>query len=274
MENHHCKSCGNQFKGNYCNRCGEKIILTQDRTIKHFFNEFISAITFADNKLWRTLKTIILTPGRFSNDFVNGKRNTYMKPVSIFFVANLIYFLFPIINTFTTPLEIQNKAFPYSPIVVDWVDTELAERGVTFDEYQILYNSKTAELSKIFLIVFAFLLSVLFLPTHFGSSKKYFADHLVMGLEVMTFTLLIAIQLGGLIGLMASLFGFKYLLSNFYSTLFAIIMLSYFFYGMERNFYEFKKTRAAINTLLCVGAIAITLFTYRALLFFITYWSI
>lgn len=274
METRTCKSCGTKFSGNYCNNCGEKVINQSDRTLKYFFGEFINAITFADNKLWRTLRVILKKPGFLSNEFVEGRRKPYMKPVSIFFLANLIYFLFPLINTFTTPLDIQRNSFSYSPTVIEWVDATVAERNISYAEYRSVYNTKTTELSKLLLVVFAYMLAILFWPIHLGSRRKYFADHITISLEVMTFILLVVIQLFGLIGLIISQFGFNQFLTNFYATSFALVGLSYFFYNMERQFYAFKPGRAVINTVLCLSAIMICLIAYRALLFFITFWSI
>ncbi len=197
-----------------------------------------------------------------------------MKPVSIFFLANLIYFLFPLINTFTTPLEIQRTSFHYSPLVVEWVEDVIAKRDVSYDEYLTVYNTKTTELSKLLLVIFAYMLAILFWPIHLGGKRKYFADHLTISLEVMTFILLVVIQLYGLIGLTISQFGYRQFLTNIYSTSFAFLGLSYFFYVMERTFYRFKPLRACLNTALCLAAVLVCLIGYRALLFFITFWSI
>ncbi|WP_425392773.1 DUF3667 domain-containing protein [Ekhidna sp.] len=269
-----CKTCGNRFNGIYCNHCGEKIINENDRTLKHFFGELINAFTFADNKLWRTLKVIIKNPGFLSKEFAEGRRKPYMKPVSIFFLANLIYFLFPLINTFTTPLNVQRNSIYYSPLVVEWVDEVIDQRNVSFEEYRAVYDTKTTELSKLLLVVFAYMLAILFWPIHLGSKRKYFADHLTVSLEAMTFILLFIIQLFGLIAVILRQLDIINLGTNFYSTSFACLALTYFFYFMERKFYSFKPWRAFLNTVLCLSAILVCLIGYRALLFFITFWSI
>lgn len=274
METLTCKSCGKEFSGNYCNQCGEKVINQKDRTIKYFFGELLNAFTFADNKLWRTLRIILKKPGFLSKEFVDGRRKPYMKPVSIFFLANLIYFLFPLINTFTTPLEIQQTSFNYSPLVVEWVENVTATKNVSFEEYKAVYNTKTTELSKLLLVVFAYMLTILFWPIHLGSKRKYFADHIAISLEVMTFILLVVIQLFGLIAIVFSQLDLIHLGTNLYSTAFACIALSYFFYFSERHFYNFGPIRAIANTVLCLAAMFTCLICYRALLFFITFWSI
>ncbi|MEO1370345.1 MAG: DUF3667 domain-containing protein, partial [Acidobacteriota bacterium] len=100
-----CKACGHRFRGYYCSRCGQKVITEDDKRLSRILGDFLSALTFADSRLWRTFKAMVLRPGLFSRDFVDGRRTPYMKPLSVFLLANLIYFLSPaLMATFTTDL--------------------------------------------------------------------------------------------------------------------------------------------------------------------------
>ncbi len=275
MKAHTCKTCGTEFSGNYCNNCGEKVIHPEDRKFKHFFGEFVNAITFADNKLWRTLKTMLISPGKLSNEFVEGRRKHYMKPVSIFFLANLIYFLFPIINTFTTNLQIQMNGLPYSHIVNQLVVEEIKEREITFEEYEKIYNSKTTELSKLLLIVMATMIGFFLWPVHIDSKRNLLADQLTIGLEVMTFILFFCFQLISVLILIVSLFGIKYyLFSDMVITTISCLMLLLFFAKVEHQFYGFRGFRLIINTILSLLVVIISLFVYRAILFFVTFWVV
>ncbi|WP_436517683.1 DUF3667 domain-containing protein [Ekhidna sp. To15] len=270
-----CKTCDTEFSGNYCNNCGEKVISQEDRKFKYYLGEFINALTFADNKLWRTLKTILISPGKLSSEFVEGRRKNYMKPVSIFFLANLIYFLFPVINTFTTSLQIQMSGLPYSEIVNQWVVEEVAERGIKFEEYEKIYNTKTTELSKLLLTVMATLIGFFLWPIHIGSKRNLLADQMTIGQEVMTFILIFCLQLlAGLI-LIASLIGIKHnLFSDVIISTLSCIMLLFFFAKVEYQFYGFRGFRLVINTILSLLTVIIALFLYRAILFFVTFWAI
>ena len=272
-ESHICKSCTNEFTGAYCNSCGEKIIRQEDRKLIYFFGELVNALSFADNRLWRTLKSIHLYPGRFSRDFVDGKRKKYMKPVSIFFLANLIYFLLPLFNTFTTNLNIQLIAFFYSDLATSMVEQQLLVREMTMQEFQLLYDDQTEELSKLLLILMSGLLALFFWPIHIGRKKFLIADHLVFGLETMVFMLLFCLMFLIIFLGLFSLVNLE-LISDSSLTLLGLISLIYFFYRAERTFYGFKGIRRIINTLLCVTAVAASLSLYRAILFFVTFWSI
>jgi hypothetical protein len=274
MKNVKCKSCDNQFNGNYCNNCGEKEIKPKDRTLKHLLSQIVNAFTFADGKFLNTLKSITLRPGRFSKDYVEGKRVKYMTPVSIFFLANLIYFLFPLINTFTTSLYIQTNSFSYRSITEKIVEEELEQRNLSYTEFEEIYNNKTAELSRMLLIVFVFMLCIWNAFVHIGSKRKYFADHLVFSFELMTFTILIVIQFYGLISLLGRFIGVTFLGNNFYTSTSAVILLIYFYFFGERNFYQVGYGRAILNVLLSIFGYALILMLYRFILFFVTIWAI
>jgi hypothetical protein len=273
LDSHKCISCGNDFKGLYCNVCGEKVISPKDRKLMRFLGEFVNALTFADSKLWKTIKSIVVAPGKFSNDFVEGKRKAYMKPVSIFFLANLIYFLFPVFNTFMTNLNVQLIAFWHSGIATEMVNKEIAIRGTDLASFTLLYDQKTEELSKLFLIIMSGILALFFLPIHIGSKNNLIADHITFGLELMTFILLFCVQLLAILLSSFSLVGI-HIVSDVIMTSGAIILLFYFFFKAEKIFYGFSGVRRYVNTFLCVLSVAIALTLYRTILFFITFWSI
>lgn len=268
-----CKSCNNQFTGTYCNVCGEKVINHDDRKLKYFLGDLLNALTFADSKLWRTLKSILITPGKFSNDFVEGKRNRYMKPVSIFFLANLLYFLLPTFNTFNSNLNLQMTDFWHSNLAKEMVNHELTKSGIDLQEYSNSYNKKTAELSKLFLIIMAGLLALFSYPIHLGSNKKLLADHLVLGLETMVFILLFCIMF---LSYMLSLLSYIdiVVVNDRNLTFVGIVALLYFFGSIEYHFFGFRKFRMFFNPLLSILAVAFSISIYRSILFFITFWSI
>ncbi len=270
-----CKSCGNQFIGNYCNVCGEKVIKQEDRKLKHLFSELFNAFTFVDSKLWYTLKVMLVSPGKFPNDYVEGRRLKYMRPTALFFMANLIYFLFPLINTFTTDLHIQLQGFFYCDLAKSIVDGFLAISGSTYENFELLYNAKTTSLSKLLLIVFVLILSLFFSLIHIGSKKRLIADHIAVNLELMSFILLICIELlSTFLFLIVSLTQWQFLFSNDYLTAIVMLIVGWYFFQMEKRFYGFTGIRRVVNLVFCFVSIAITLIIYRGVLFLITFWSI
>ena len=99
-----CNNCNGEFIGNYCSNCGEKMFNKKDLSLKHFAEESFEGFVHFDNKFFRTLKTLLISPGQLSLDYINGKRVRYMKPVQSFLIINLIFFFFISTNIFSLTL--------------------------------------------------------------------------------------------------------------------------------------------------------------------------
>src|SRR5258708_35555659 len=106
-----CKNCGNRFTGFYCNLCGEKVLGSEDRSFHTFLNNIFLAVTLADGKFFKTLWLIVKKPGFLTKEFADGRRVKYLKPLSVFFLLNLVYFLFPVIQLFNASLRTQVISF-------------------------------------------------------------------------------------------------------------------------------------------------------------------
>src|SRR5437870_3742211 len=116
LEQHVCKSCHNTFIGIYCNQCGEKVLQPSDRSFKKFLSNMLIAITFADSKFVKPLWLVIKSPGYVSFEFASGRTVKYLKPISLFFVLNLVYFFFPVIQLFNASLNTQLLS-PFSDFI-------------------------------------------------------------------------------------------------------------------------------------------------------------
>jgi len=190
LPEHICKSCGNRFRGYYCNICGEKILLAQDRSFKTFLSNVLMAVTFADSKFIKTLWLVIKTPGFISKEFAEGRTVKYLKPISLFFVLNLVYFLFPVIQLFNASLKTQLNA-EYGI----WIHTIVAHAMVNLritdiDSFSVIYNQKTASLAKLMVMVFV-ILGSLPLNALYRKRNRYFSDHVGFMVELACFNLFV-----------------------------------------------------------------------------------
>ena len=268
---HHCLSCGSELSGRYCSACGEKVIIEDDKRIRHLLGEFLSAVTFTDSTFWRTLRTIAVRPGAFSRDFVNGRRRPYMKPLSLFLFANLIYFLLPIFNTFHTSLGIQTSTFGvYGEITTNLVNEHVAETGQALEDYEKRYNAKTAELSKILLIVMTFFFSFFLWIIH-RPRDTFYIESAVLSLELTAFYILFAIQGQGLVIVAARAIGYRFGVSEGLITGTALILLGYALVRAERFFYGFRGAKVWIRAVLAMLGFFVAVMAYRAFLFFVTF---
>lgn len=179
-----CKSCGNQFAGNYCNACGEKVYHEEHKKISHLFEEVVHFVTHVEGSLFRTIKTVFTNPGKFSLDYCNGIRKKYFKPVSFFFLFVVLYLLFPRFQGLNMKLDTYvDKEYGFTQVAIPLVRAKMKAREVTYPELAKHYDSKSASVSKIglFLLIPLAACLILFL---FFSTKKHFFDHFIISLEL------------------------------------------------------------------------------------------
>jgi len=128
-QKHTCKSCHHEFTGSFCNLCGEKVLVPADKSFKTIFNNIMLAVTFVDSRFIKTLWMVIKNPGALSRDFSNGKRVNRLTPTALFFVLNLIYFFFPVIQLFNGK-DLKNWSFFLKDATIDPATVFTVKDGV------------------------------------------------------------------------------------------------------------------------------------------------
>ena len=264
-QEHTCKSCHNVFVGEYCNLCGEKILRPSDRSFKKLMSNILIAITFADSKFIRTLWLIIKNPGELSKDFAEGRRVKHLPPLSLFFVLNLIYFFFPVIQLFSASLNTQLLS-PFQ----DWYKTLIAHKILALKmdvaSFSLIYNLKSTSYAKLMVMVFVVVAS---LPLNllYAKRNRYFTDHIGYMVELVCFNLFInAIVL-------TLLAKFLWLGSYLDETILTAIFIStnlYFLLRSSKVFYQENNWALILKSVLMIVVLKLALEVYRAVLFFIT----
>lgn len=97
-----CVTCGAALGGSFCSQCGEKVLHAEhDYSVRHFVEESAEGFLHLDSRFLRTLRLLLMRPGFLTAEFVSGRRVPYMKPISMFFVVALaFYLLFPAATAF------------------------------------------------------------------------------------------------------------------------------------------------------------------------------
>ena len=92
-EEHTCVNCGHEYKGNYCPACGQKATagrITWD-TVR---TGVMDVWGLGSRSLLRSLWNLIVRPGSFISDYINGKWQVSFPPVKMLvIVAICLYFL-------------------------------------------------------------------------------------------------------------------------------------------------------------------------------------
>lgn len=87
-----CSNCGSPMAGEYCSVCGQS-----RRHFLRFFpavvGDFIAETFEIDGRLSRTLRTLLLQPGKLTNEYIAGRRVHYSPPVRFYLFTSLLAFL-------------------------------------------------------------------------------------------------------------------------------------------------------------------------------------
>lgn len=267
---HTCKSCGNTFTGNYCNNCGEKVLTKEDRSFKSLSNQVLTAITLADNKFVNTMWLMVKQPGFVSKEFTEGRTRHYLKPLSVFFVLNLVYFLFPSIQLFNASLNTQMRA-PYGGFIREIIALKMVGIHITsLNSFSLIYDQKSTALAKLLVMLFVVIAS---LPLNYIYKKRnrYFNDHLGYCVELACFNLLINTLL---LKVVILVLGIGHYIDDFTLTSIFILTNLYFLLRSGNLFYGQTGWKLFLKSVIMILFLKIALEIYRALLFFLTILSL
>ena len=92
-----CLNCGSEVKEMYCPHCGQANTETRQPfyfLITHFIEDFVHY----DSSFWHTLKNLFFRPGKITNEYLSGKRNSSVNPVKLYiFISFVTFFLIAVI---------------------------------------------------------------------------------------------------------------------------------------------------------------------------------
>jgi hypothetical protein len=92
MNKVNCKNCSNEFKGNFCNNCGQSSNV-QRINQKYLKNSIADDVFQINHGFLYTSKILLLRPGQSLNDFFLGKRKNFYKPFAFLLISISIYLL-------------------------------------------------------------------------------------------------------------------------------------------------------------------------------------
>lgn len=95
-----CLNCGADLAGRYCHVCGQENTEPKESAwhlIVHFFND----VTHFDGKFFSTLKPLIFKPGFLTQEYVKGRRASYLNPIRMYLFISAVFFL--VLSKFIVP---------------------------------------------------------------------------------------------------------------------------------------------------------------------------
>jgi len=87
-----CLNCGTELLGPFCYYCGQP-----DKNLMRFFpalvRDVLEDVVDFDSRLMRTLKPLLLHPGRLTRDYLMGRRFRYVPPMRLYIFSSMIFFI-------------------------------------------------------------------------------------------------------------------------------------------------------------------------------------
>ena len=84
-EQHTCSTCGTQFTGNYCPRCGQSSIVGRF-SFKKATLLFLDVWGLGNRGMFRSIRDLMFRPGYVIRDYLSGMQSAYFPPFKMFFL--------------------------------------------------------------------------------------------------------------------------------------------------------------------------------------------
>lgn len=88
-EHHCCHTCGQEFQGNYCPRCGQSARIGR-YSFKNALLLFLDVWGLGNRGMFRTLRDLLLRPGYMIRDYLSGMQMAYFPPFKLFFLLTTL----------------------------------------------------------------------------------------------------------------------------------------------------------------------------------------
>ncbi len=191
-ESKHCANCGARLGGRWCSQCGQKVLTERDRRFGHVLGQFAHELLHVEGKLVRTLIALVFRPGLPSAAYLNGQRVTYLSPIGLFLLVNLLYFIAPPMTDFNLDLYEQYYMQPYSSLIQPLVDARVERRETSFTEYAESYERINLNLARSLIILHLPMLA-LALKLLLFKRQLFYAEHFIVATHLFTFLLLVTL---------------------------------------------------------------------------------
>ncbi|MCC7466511.1 MAG: DUF3667 domain-containing protein [Saprospiraceae bacterium] len=265
-----CPTCGAAFVGQFCHSCGEKRIAASDLSLRYYAQTLLADFTHLDSKLFRTIRLLLTRPSALSEAYVTGRRSRYIKPLQVFLLVNLVFFLVFSSNDAFAP----RLAFVYDsdtnlwnglPIKT-WVDTYAANKGMSVDAAITQMDIEISNLTKGLLYLFVPFLGLVFWGL-FYKQNRLLLCHIIFATHWFAFFILFMMVCGVAILVLIKVHGITLLLM-------LLAALLPFHLIATRHFYGGSWLSLMIKSILFLACFALAYILYLKLIMFIAYWVI
>jgi hypothetical protein len=86
-----CPNCYHPEPGEFCPQCGQKQA-ERRVSVRNLIAEFLEAQFGVNNRLPRSIKSLLLKPGFLTNEYFSGRIQQYVAPLRLYLIASLTFF--------------------------------------------------------------------------------------------------------------------------------------------------------------------------------------
>lgn len=148
-----CLNCGAEVTDRFCSHCGQENTEPREsfwQLLVHFFNDF----THFDGKFFSTIRVLLLKPGKLTNEYIAGKRASFLHPIRMYLFISFAFFIF---QYFVPSTEVKDQENKGRIVTRDSVVRLLDKRIIELDQSitdstteikQLLIKEKVIQLEK------------------------------------------------------------------------------------------------------------------------------
>ena len=255
-----CKNCNTELKGSYCHSCGEKPVSEKDFSVLSLAKLSFGTITNFDSKFFKTFSLLLFRPGKLTEEFISGKRKTYMQPFQVFVLANLFFFFF---LTDTDVFRNLSKWYFEEPALKNKVEIIVKEKGISKNDLALLYDNQSASLSKSAIAVIIPFMALMLMLLNFR--KKYlFGKHLVFATHFLSFLLIFMVLLSFLFSVIPAS-------GKYYNQVPILLAMIIYLLFSQKNFYKDRIGWSILKSFLGTLMILLTILLYREIVSYISF---
>jgi Protein of unknown function (DUF3667) len=253
-----CATCDAPLAGPYCHGCGEPHAHQGDLALRHLLHDAVHEFTHLDGKIWRTLRALILEPGRLTKEYWEGRRGLWIRPFRLYLTIYILHLLLlpnvagPLAFRFAAYRDEKGKAH----ISVGDVAANHAIDETLVNEVQHVY--KWAQYAS--LTLFA---GVTFLL--YRRRQPYFGAHMILAMHFYSFENILSAVMTPVRTLLA--------MPPSVAAVFILIPLTYIFLMLRRVFDQNAWLTALKTVPVLLLFVIIELLTASAIVFGVTWAS-
>jgi hypothetical protein len=246
-ESRECPNCGAALAGDFCHGCGEKRPEARDLSVRHFFDEAAQELTSVEHsKLFHTVWALLFRPGFLTNEWVDGRRKRYLKPLNlclgVLALSLFAYSVYKPVSMFDIEKFIrQDKRAETMQLFDRLAARKHMQTGELFERLGERWQRYMSLSPLLFVGGFALVLQLAFLL-----SRRYFVEHLVFAMHFVSFSTLVLVLLWPVYFLI----GIKQGGVNYVVTVFKWLLDVVYMYFAVRAVYKLGTARTLVASVL------------------------